>query len=104
MSSSRSPIFYLFLVPSGNLYLKVQRLLAGDELSQSRNPPLLKRRRPGPKQPNYGIPADLWPAVVQHVVEQQESLRTVAAAFGVSHETIRRILRHVQKQPGQQEA
>jgi hypothetical protein len=31
-------------------------------------------------------------------VEQQESLRTVAAAFGVSHQTIRRIVLHVQKQ------
>jgi hypothetical protein len=64
----------------------------------------LSRRRPGPKHPNYGIPADLWPAVVQRVVEQKESLRTVAAAFGVSHETIRRIMRHVQKHRGQEGA
>ena len=49
----------------------------------------------GPKQPNYGIPADLWPTVVQRVVEQKEPLRTVAAAYGVSHETIRRIIRHI---------
>ena len=64
----------------------------------------LSRRRPGLKQPNYGIPADLWPTVVQRVVEQQEPLRSVAAAFGVSHETIRRIMLHVHKQRGQQEA
>ena len=82
----------------------MQHLLAGDELVQSRNPPLLKRRRPGPKQLNYGIPADLWPTVVQRVVEQQEPLRTVAADYGVSHETIRRIMIHVQKQRGQQES
>ena len=104
MSGFLSPIFYLFLAPSGKLYLKVQHLLAGDELDQSRNPPLLKRRRPGPKQPNYGIPADPWPTVVQRVVEQKEPLRTVAAAYDVSHETIRRIVLHVQKQRGQQES
>ena len=98
MSNTLSPIFYLFLAPSGKLYLKVQHLLAGDELFQSSDPPLLKRRRPGPKHPNYGIPADLWPIVVHRVVEQKEPLRTVAAAYGVSHETIRRIVLHVQKQ------
>ena len=104
MSSSLSPIFYLFLAPSGKLYLKVHRLLAEDELLQRSNPPLLKRRRPGPKHPNYGIPADLWPTVVQRVVEEKEPLRTVAAAYGVSHETIRRIMRHVHKYGGQLEA
>jgi len=41
--------------------------------------------------------------VVQRVVEQKEPLRRVAAAYGVSHETIRRILLHVQKRRGQQE-
>jgi hypothetical protein len=104
VSNTLSPIFYLFLAPSGKLYLKVQHLLAGDELDQSRNPPLLNRRRPGPKQPNNGIPADLWPIVVQRVVEQKEPLRTVAAAYGVSHETIRRIMLHVQKQHRQEGA
>ena len=104
MSNSLSPIFYLLLAPSGKLYLKVQHLLARDELVQSSNPPLLKRRRPGPKRITYGIPASEWPTIVQCMVEQQESLRTVAAAYGVSHETIRRIVLHVQKQHGQQEA
>jgi hypothetical protein len=104
VSNTLSPIFYLFLAPSGKLYLQVQHLLAADELDQSSNPPFLKRRRPGPKQPNYGIPADLWPTVVHRVVEQQEPLRTVAATYGVSHETIRRIVLHVQKQREQQES
>src|SRR5215470_11947475 len=89
---------------AGKLYLKVLHLLAEDKLVQSSDPPLLKRRRPGPKHPNYGIPADLWPNVLQRVVEQKEPLRTVAAAYGVSHETIRRIIRHILKQHGQQEA
>ncbi len=104
MSNTLSPIFYLFLAPSGKLYLKVHHLLARDELVQSRNPPLLKLRRSGPKHPNYGISTELWPTVMQRVVEQKEPLRTVAAAYGVSHETIRRIVLHVQKQRGQQEA
>jgi hypothetical protein len=41
---------------------------------------------------------------VQRVVEQKESLRTVADAYGVSHETIRRIMLHVKKQGGPQES
>ena len=103
MSNALSPIFSLFLAPSGKLYLKVQHLLARDELFQSSNPPLLKRRRPGPKHPNYGIPAELCPTVIHRVVEQKEQLRTVAAEYGVSHETIHRIMRHVKNQRGQQE-
>ena len=86
------------------MYLKVQHLLKGDELFQRSNPPLLKYRRSRPKHPNYGIPAEHWPTVVHRVVEQKEPLRTVAAAYGVSHETIRRIMLHVQKQREQQEA
>jgi len=41
---------------------------------------------------------------MQRVVEQKEPLRTVAAAYDVSHETIRRIVLHVQQQRGQKEA
>ena len=51
----------------------------------------------------YGIPAELWSTVVQRVLEQKEPLRSVAAAYGVSHEMIRRIMLHVQKQGGQLE-
>ena len=104
MSSSLSPIFYLFLIPSGVLYQKVQHLLAEDKLFQRSDPPLIKRRRPGPKHPAHGIPTSQWPTVVHRVVEKKEPLRTVAAAYGVSHETIRRIMFHVEKQRGQQEA
>jgi hypothetical protein len=95
VSNALSPIFSLFLATSGKLYLKVQHLLAEDKLVQSSNPPLFKHRRPGPKHPNYGIPIELWPTVVQRVVEQKEPLRTVAAEYGVSHGTIRRTMRHV---------
>jgi hypothetical protein len=95
VSNTLSPIFYLFLIPSGILYQKVQRLLAEDETSEESHPPVMKHRRPGPKRPTYGIPASEWPTVVLRVVEKKEPLRTVTAANGVSHETIRRILIHV---------
>jgi len=42
--------------------------------------------------------------VIHRVVENNEPLRTVAQDYGVSHETIRRIMLHVQKQRGQKEA
>src|SRR6516164_3719555 len=38
-SKSLSPIFYLFLIPAGVLYQKVQHLLAEDEATR-RSPPL----------------------------------------------------------------
>jgi hypothetical protein len=98
VAKENSLILYLFLAPSGKLYQKVQHLLAEDETPEGSHPPVMKHRCPGPKRITYGIPASEWPTVVQRVVEQQESLRTVAAAFGVSHQTIRRIVLHVQKQ------
>jgi hypothetical protein len=105
VSSTLSPILYLFLAPSGILYQKVQYLLAEDETAEGSQPPaVIKHRRPGPKHPAYGIPASHWPIVVHRVVEKKEPLRTVAAAYGVSHETIRRIMLHVQEQRVQQEA
>ncbi len=100
MSSSLSPIFYLFLAPSGPLYQKVQHLLAEDETLEGSQPPVMKHRRPGPKHPTYRIPASEWSVVVQRVVEQKEPLRSGADSYGVSHETIRRIMLHVQKQRG----
>ena len=72
-------------------------MLAYDEAHDASPPPIVGKRRPGPKHPNYGIPAEHWSTVVQRMVEQKEPLRTVAATYGVSHETIRRIILHVQK-------
>jgi hypothetical protein len=43
------------------------------------------------------------PTVVDRVVEQKEPLRSVAAAYEVSHETIRRLLLRVLRLRGQQE-
>jgi len=104
VSNTLSPIFYLFLAPSGILYQKVQCLLIEEQSTHGNHPPVLKYRRPGPKRPTYGLPASEWPTVVLRVVEKKEPLRTVAATYGVSHETIRRIVLHVQKQQRQQGA
>jgi Zn-dependent peptidase ImmA (M78 family) len=41
--------------------------------------------------------------VIHRVVEQKEPLRTVAAAYGVSHETIRRLMRAATNVQVQQE-
>ena len=83
----------------------MQRLLAEEEAAEGGPPPaVIKQRRPGPKNPAYGLPASERPTVVQRVVEQKELLRTVAAASGVSPETIRCILLHAQKPCGQPEA
>ena len=104
VSSTLSPILYLFLAPSGTLYLKGQQLLAHEEAHDASPPPIVSKRRPGPKQPKYGIPTEHWPMIMHRVVENNESLRQVADEYGVSHETIRRIMLHVHQQLGQQEA
>ena len=91
-------------MPSRIWYQKAQRLLAEDETPEGSHPPVIKHRRPGPKHLSYSIPTSEWPAVVHRVVEQKKSLRTVAAAYGVSHETIRRMLLHTHQQHGQQDA
>jgi hypothetical protein len=54
VSATLSPILYLFLAPSGKLYLKVQDLLALGETHGSEPPPIVGKRRPGPKHTNYG--------------------------------------------------
>jgi hypothetical protein len=97
VSATLSPILFLFFAPSGKLYLKVQQLLAEDEQAAGSPPPLLPHRRPGPKHPKYGIPTEHWPMVLHRVLENQEPLRAVAQEYGVSHETIRRIIRTVSK-------
>src|SRR2546421_4064777 len=55
------------------------------------------QRRPGPKDIPYGIPEDQWPTVLHRVLEHKESLRRVADDYGVSHETIRRMVRVAHK-------
>ena len=79
-----------FVAPHGKLS---QRLLALEQLLGSIPPLLTSQQYAGPREPQYGIPMEEWPNVVRRVMENHESLRQVAAAYGVSHETVRRILR-----------
>jgi hypothetical protein len=65
------------------LYLKVQKLLAHDATHDASPPPIASKRRPGPKQLNYGIPTDHWPMIMHRVVENHESLHHVADEYGV---------------------
>ena len=74
----------------GKLY---HRLLALEQVLGSIPPLLTSQQYSGPREPHYGIPLEEWPNVVRRVIEHHESLRQVAADYGVSHETIRRILR-----------
>ncbi len=92
-STTLSPILYLFLAPSGKLYQKLQYLLAEDEKIQRSTPPIIQHRRPGPRNPAYGIPASEWPTVLKRVLANKEPLRKVADDYGVSYETIRRVVR-----------
>ena len=82
----------------------MQCLLTEDETTEGGHPPaVIKHRRPGSKHPAYGMPASEWPIMLQRVLEQKEPLLTVAAGYGVSHETIRRVIRATTKvhlQPG----
>jgi hypothetical protein len=98
VSNALSPILYLFQLPTSTLSRKLQIVLSEIET------PLVTptQRRPGPKNIPSGIPKDQWSTVMHRVLEKQESLRTVAHAYGVSHETIRRIMLQVQKQSTQQ--
>jgi len=91
-SASLSPVFIHFLSPSSYLYQKLQQALT--QLQANRNPPLpaVTGRRPGPAKPKHGIPPTEWPTVQRRVVENQEPLRRVASDYGVSYETVRRVV------------
>ena len=89
-SASLSPVLIHFVAPHGKL---LQRLLALEQLLGSIPPLLPSQKHAGPRDPHYGIPPEELPNVVRRVHEQHESLRHVAADYGVSHETVRRILR-----------
>jgi hypothetical protein len=79
-----------FVTPHGNL---LQRLLTLEQLLGGLPPLVTSQQHAGPHEPRHGIPTEEWPNVVRRVSEHHESLRQVAADYGVSYETVRRILR-----------
>jgi hypothetical protein len=52
----------------------------------------LPQRRPGPNDPHWKIPVAAWP-IVLHRIDKGEPLRKVASDYGVSYETVRRVIR-----------
>ena len=94
-SNALSPVLIHFVLPQGKL---LHRLLALEQLLGSIPPLLPSQQHAGPREPHYGIPPEEWPNVVRRVMEHHESLRQVAAEYGVSHETIRRLLRSCGKE------
>jgi hypothetical protein len=89
-SNALSPVLIHFLAPHGKLY---QRLLALEQVLGGIPPIVATQQHPGSRASHHGIPPQEWPNVVRRVREHHNSLRQVAADYGVSHETIRRILR-----------
>src|SRR6266568_610476 len=89
-SASLSPVLIHFLAPHGKLY---QRLFTLEQVLGSIPPLISEQQHPGPREPQHSIPSEEWPQVVRRVREHHEPLRQVAADYGVSHETVRRILR-----------
>jgi hypothetical protein len=70
----------------------LQRLFALEQLLGSIPPLLPSQQFAGPRESHHGIPPEEWPNVVRRVSEHHESLRQVAAEYGVSYETVRRLL------------
>ena len=83
-------MFIHFVAPHGKLH---QRLFALEHVLGSLPPIVSAQQHPGPRESHHGIPAEEWPNVVRRVREQHESFRRVAAEYGVSRETVRRLLR-----------
>jgi hypothetical protein len=87
-----------FLPPDGKLYLKLQQFL--NAVQATANEPLtpITPRHADPKISRRSTPPDEWPTVLRRVVENQEPLRKVAGDYGVSYETVRRVIYKAQRQ------
>ena len=58
------------------------------------------QRRPGPSIPQWKIPQLEWPDVLQRV-KRGETLRQLASYYGVSYETVRRVVIAARQKYGQ---
>ena len=86
-----------FLSPASYLSQKLQQAFAQFQANGNTLLPVGTGRRPGPAKPKHGIPPTEWPTVQRRVLENQESLRRVASDYGVSYETVRRVLLALRK-------
>ncbi len=90
-TATLSPVLIHFLVPHGKLSQKFHLLLAEDEQAQPSRV-LETQHRLGPKEISYDLPTHEWPTILQRVLENHESYRKVANDYGVSHQTIQRLV------------
>jgi DNA-binding NarL/FixJ family response regulator len=94
----RSPRTISYRSPLAGVLLSLQSPTNSDTatVSSADTPPLSvfspQQRRPGPATPRRGIPLEQWPDVL-HRIEQGDSLRQIAKSYGVSYETVRRVVR-----------
>ena len=91
-SASLSPVFIHFLFPASFLSQKLQQVLTQLHTNGNTALPLITTRWPGSAKPKHGIAPAEWPTVQRRVLENQEPLRKVARDYGVSHETVRRVV------------
>jgi hypothetical protein len=85
-------VFIHFLSPASFLSQKLQQILSQLQANGNTSLPVVTGRRPGPAKPKHGIPPAEWPTVQRRVLENQEPLRKVASDYGVSYETVRRVV------------
>ena len=87
---------HLFLVPLEKLFPGRNDLLVyrhpNTDLPDTSS---LPQRQPGPNDPHWKIPATEW-HIVLHRIDQGEPLRKVASDYGVSYETVRRVIQAVE--------
>jgi len=91
-TTTLSPILYLFQIPTSALARALQNVLSEMDI-----PPLVEtQRRPGPSDIPSGIPETQWHVVLARIAHH-ESYRTIAKDYGVSRETIRRLVQASKK-------
>ena len=81
-----------FHSPSSYLYRKLQRFLQENQGNASLPALPVAHQHPGHVKRRHGLPLTEWPTVLRRVVENQEPLRKVADDYGVSYETVRRVV------------
>jgi hypothetical protein len=97
-TATLSPVLIHFLSPSSFLSQMLQQLLQEDPDGVAHPLLPMARRHPGSARPQHGIPTVEWPTVQHRVLEDKEPLRKVADDYGVSYETVRRVVLAARKQ------
>ncbi len=67
-------------------------VLAHEQTLDSIPEDTITKRHPEPLAPRHALAPEEWPNVLRRVLEDREPLRQIADEYGVSHETIRRVI------------